>query len=91
MHAAVPIWKALMPAEPRSTTPGAALIAVGVILLLIGIVWMTIIGYYPSQLPVIVIIVAVGALLAWLGQRSYQSAKREIALHRIAQRDETQV
>ncbi|TFD13141.1 hypothetical protein [Cryobacterium sp. TMT4-10] len=76
-----------MSADPRSTTPGAVLASVGVVLLLVGFVWMSVIGYYPDQLPVIIVLVAAGALLAWLGQRMYQSAKRENALHRIKQRD----
>ena len=76
-----------MSADPRFTTPGAALAGVGVVLMVVAFVWMAIIGYYPDQLPIIIVLVAAGALLAWLGQRMYQDAKRENALHRIKERD----
>ncbi|TAJ47296.1 MAG: hypothetical protein EPO52_12400 [Herbiconiux sp.] len=77
-----------MTTEPKSTAPGAALVAVGVILLLIGIIWMAIIGFYPSQLPIILVLLVAGGVLSWAGQRMYQSAKRANAEHRIAQRDD---
>lgn len=91
--AAVPTWDCLsigvkvMAVEPRSTIPGAVLASVGVVLLLAAFVWMVIVGYYPSQLPIIIVMVVTGAVLAWLGQRMYQSSKRTNALQRIEQRD----
>lgn len=77
----------LMSADPRSTTPGVALVGVGAVLALVAFVWMSIIGYYPDQLPVILVLLAAGGVLLWLGQRMYQAAKRENALHRIKERD----
>ena len=77
----------VMSVDARSTAPGAALATVGVALLLAGFIWMAIIGYYPNQLPIIVGLLAVGALLAWLGQKMHQSAKRENALAQIKHRD----
>ena len=77
-----------MAVDRRSTVPGAVLATVGVVLLLVAFVWMSIVGYYPGQLPIIFVFFAAGALLAWQGQRMYQSAKRENALHRIKQRDQ---
>lgn len=76
-----------MSVDIRSTVPGAVLATVGVVLLLVVFVWMAIIGFYPDELPIIIVMGAVGALLTWLGQRMYQSAKRENALNRIEQRD----
>ena len=58
---------------------GAVLATIGVALMLAAIVWMAIIGFYPSQLPITIVMAAVGAVLAWTGQRLYQSAKRETA------------
>jgi hypothetical protein len=66
---------------------GAVLATIGVGLMLAAIAWMAIIGFYPSQLPIIIVMAAVGAGLAWTGQRMYQSAKRETALRQIEQRD----
>lgn len=73
----------LMSADPRSTTPGAALVGVGAVLALVAFVWMSI----TDQLPVILVLLAAGGVLLWLGQRMYQAAKRENALHRIKERD----
>jgi uncharacterized membrane protein len=66
---------------------GAVLAIIGVGIMLAAIGWMSIIGFYPDQLPMIFVMAAVGALLAWIGQRMYQSAKRETALRQIEQRD----
>jgi hypothetical protein len=71
----------------RSVVPGAFLTSIGVALLLWALIWMAAIGYYPSELPMIVALAAVGGGLAWFGQRMYQAAKRENALKAIERRD----
>lgn len=74
--------------DERSTLPGMVLIAIGGALLLAALVWMTVIGYYPNQLPTIIVMLGFGAGLAWFGERMYQTAKRETVLRQIEQRDE---
>lgn len=76
-----------MPVENRSTVPGAVLTGIGVILTLVAIIWASIIGFYPEQLPVILILVALGVGSGWYGQRIYQAAKRENAIRSIRRRD----
>lgn len=73
--------------DKRSHSIGMALMIVGGALLLAALVWMAVIGYYPNQLLIIVVMVAVGAGLAWFGQRIYQNTNRKIASRHIQQRD----
>ena len=80
-----------MPDFERSTVPGAVMATIGVVILLAMAVWMTLVGFYPSQAPIIIVMFIVGGALAWLGQRTYQSAKRENALRTIKQRDARKV
>lgn len=63
------------------------MLVIGGALLLAAIIWMAIIGFYPDQLPIIIVMVVAGALLAWQGQRARDAAKRANALNRIAARD----
>ncbi|QHC57599.1 hypothetical protein [Rathayibacter sp. VKM Ac-2760] len=77
--------------DDRSTVPGTVLTGVGVVLVLIALVWVSIIGYYPQQLPVILVIGAAGVGAALYGRRLLETAKRENALRSIARRDSGQV
>lgn len=70
-----------------STRPGVITITLGAIPTIIGFVWGWVIGYYPGQLPIILVLIFVGLGLLAVGQRMYQSAQRNIALQRIAARD----
>lgn len=49
--------------------------ASGLILVLIAMVKFSIVGYYPSELPLYLTLLIVGGGLIWLGQRSYRSGK----------------
>lgn len=73
--------------EP-SIVPGAVLGTIGSVLVVIGLIWGSVIGYYPSDVPVLLCLFAVGIVLAWIGQRLFQSAKRARALETIRKRDE---
>mgnify|MGYP001090091418 CR=1 FL=1 len=46
-----------------------ALMVIGGILALSGIVWMSIIGYYPNDIPVILGMLAVGAVMLTIGSK----------------------
>lgn len=70
-----------------STRPGVIAIAVGAVPTLIGVIWAFFVGFYPSQLPVILVLLAVGLGLLGAGQKMYQNAQRTIALQRISERD----
>jgi hypothetical protein len=55
--------------------PLGALLAVGGgILVLIGFIWGWVVGYYPSELPVIIVLLLIGAGALWLGSKLYSSA-----------------
>lgn len=70
-----------------SPTPGYIVCGIGVVLIVIGLFWGGVIGYYPSDLPLLLGLLLVGAGMAWGGQRMFQTAKRQNAEHEIAQRD----
>jgi len=53
---------------------GALLAVIGGILALIGFIWGWVVGYYPNELPVIFVLLAIGAGLLWLGSKLYSSA-----------------
>ena len=53
---------------------GALLAVVGGILMLIGFIWGWVVGYYPSELPVIIVLLLIGAGSLWLGSKLYSSA-----------------
>lgn len=53
---------------------GIALMAIGGVLTAIGVIWGSVIGYYPSELPVLIPILLLGAGGLWLGQRLYANA-----------------
>lgn len=70
-----------------SPQPGAIVMAVGSIPTAIGLIWGFVIGFHPSQMPVVLVLLALGLGLLSVGQRMYQQAKRNIAVARIAARD----
>jgi hypothetical protein len=70
-----------------STQPGTAVAAVGAVPTLIGLVWGFVIGFHPSQLPVLLVLLLVGVGLLTVGQKMREAAKRNIALAQIAARD----
>jgi len=53
---------------------GAFLAVVGGILMLIGFIWGWVVGYYPSELPVIIVLLLLGVGLLWLGAKLYGDA-----------------
>ena len=53
---------------------GALLAVIGGILALIGFIWGWVVGYYPNELPVILVLLAIGAGLLALGAKLYSSA-----------------
>lgn len=71
----------------KSPIPGYIVAGIGIVLAVIGLIWGVVVGFYESDLPVLLGLLAVGALLAWIGQRMFQSAKRSQVEQRIAQRD----
>ncbi|MET0930602.1 MAG: hypothetical protein ABWX74_13865 [Aeromicrobium sp.] len=56
---------------------GMLLGAVGGVAVLIAGIKLFVIGYYPDELVLFVVIGAVGAGLCWTGSRIYQTAKQE--------------
>lgn len=54
---------------------GMLFVGAGVILLLIGIVWASIVGYYPSEVPGLLASLGGGALLVFIGSRMVASTK----------------
>ncbi|GAA4531341.1 hypothetical protein GCM10023160_33640 [Brachybacterium paraconglomeratum] len=70
-----------------SPTPGYIVCGIGIALIVIGFIWGFVIGYYPSDLPVLLGLLLVGAGMAWGGQRMFQTAKRQNTEREIAQRD----
>lgn len=71
----------------KSPVPGYIVTGIGLVLAAIGLIWGVVVGFYQSDLPVLLGLLMVGALLAWTGQRMSQSAKRSQVEQRIAQRD----
>lgn len=53
---------------------GAFLLVVGGILVVIGFIWGWVVGYYPSELPVIIVLLLIGAGSLWLGAKLYGDA-----------------
>jgi hypothetical protein len=41
---------------------------------LIGFIWGWVVGYYPNELPVIIVLLLIGAGLLWVGSKVYSSA-----------------
>lgn len=72
--------------KTNSPFPGYLVAGLGLVLVVIGLIWGVVIGFYASDLPVLIGLLAVGALLAWIGQRMFQSAKRAQVEQRIAER-----
>lgn len=54
---------------------GQVLVGVGGTLAAIGFVWAYIIGFYPNELPVIIVFFAVGFLLLFIGSKKLQATK----------------
>lgn len=71
----------------NSPTTGYVLTGIGAVLVVIGIIWAVIVGFYPSDLPMLFGLLIVGAILAWVGQRMSQAAKRRALEQRISERD----
>lgn len=70
-----------------SKNSGYLLAGVGIALLLWGGIWAAVVGYYPDQLPVILVLIFGGLGLAVIGQRIVKKA-REAEVHaQIAKRD----
>lgn len=74
-------------AAPPSEVSGVVVTGVGLVLVAIGLIWGVVIGYYPSDVPVLLGILIAGAITSTVGQRMYQSAKQKQAEVRLAQRD----
>jgi len=76
--------------ETKSPVLGYVLIGIGAILAAIGLIWGVVVGFYASDLPLLLGLLAVGAGLLWFGQRLSQAAKRSNVERRIADRDATE-
>ncbi|MHA3684072.1 hypothetical protein ACXR2T_09280 [Leucobacter sp. HY1910] len=70
----------------KSLIPGYLIMWCGVALLLWGLAWAVIIGYYPSELPFVLGLLVVGSVGAFVGQKMVQAAKRSNVEQRIEQR-----
>ncbi len=62
-------------ADMTKIQTGWLLAGSGLILVLVALVKFSVIGYYPSELPLYVTLLVVGAGLMWVGNRSYRSGK----------------
>ncbi|CAH0215337.1 hypothetical protein SRABI121_02833 [Microbacterium sp. Bi121] len=76
--------------ETKSPVLGYVLIGIGAVLAAIGLIWGVVVGFYASDLPLLLGLLAVGAGLLWFGQRLSQAAKRSNVERRIADRDATE-
>ena len=72
---------------PKSAVPGYLVTGVGVALIVAGLYWGFVTGFYSHELPMLLGLLGVGALLTWIGQRMLESAKKDRIEHRIAERD----
>lgn len=72
---------------PKSPVPGYFVAGIGIVLIGIGFIWGVGIGYYEEDLPMLLGLLVGGAVLALVGQRMFQSAKRRQVEQAIAQRD----
>ncbi|NLE81979.1 MAG: hypothetical protein GX610_20845 [Rhodococcus sp.] len=70
----------------NSQVPGYIVCAVGGALAGIGLIWGVVVGFYPSDRPMVIGLMLVGAALLWGGQRMFQSAKRSQIEQAIADR-----
>lgn len=70
---------AAAPASISSPALGYVVAGIGIALVLAGIVWASVVGFYASDVPVLIGFLAVGALLAWIGQRLLKRSKRSVA------------
>jgi len=66
-------------APARSTLAGYVVSGVGVALVLAGIIWASIVGFYARDLPVLIGLLVAGAVLAWVGRVMIRSSKRRPA------------
>lgn len=73
--------------DTKSPVLGYVLAGIGVVLAAIGLIWGVVVGFYESDLPLLLGLLAVGAGLMWIGQRMSQAAKRSNIERRIADRD----
>lgn len=63
-----------------------AAMGIGVVLMLAGIIWGRVIGFYEHQRPIVLAFVIVGAGLALGGERVSKALKRKHVEQRIADR-----
>ncbi|MGC0369676.1 hypothetical protein [Microbacterium sp. SLBN-111] len=71
----------------NSPVPGYLLTAVGGLLVVIGLIWGAVVGFYPRDLPLLLGLLVVGGILAYIGQRQTTAFKRAEAERRIAERN----
>lgn len=73
--------------KSQSLVSGYVVAGIGIVLVVIGLIWGVVVGFYPGDVPMLLGILAVGAILAWIGDRMIRSAKRAQVEKRIAERD----
>lgn len=76
-----------MDGDSTPLTTAHILRGAGFALTIIGIVWLRTAESYESQMVPTTGLMGVGLLLAWLGQRTLNEAKRAEVEQRIAERD----
>lgn len=70
-----------------SSVLGYVVCGIGVVLIVIGVFWAVVIGYYPEYVPLLLGLLLVGVGAAWGGQRMLQAVRRQSVEHEIALRD----
>lgn len=71
----------------KSPVLGYVFIGVGCVLAGIGVIWGVFIGFYSSDLPLLLGLLVVGLLAMWVGQRITQAAKQDQVRRRIEERN----
>lgn len=65
---------------------GYVVCGTGLALVVAGLIWAAT-GFYAAQAPVLILVLLLGAALAWIGQRTFQKAKEREIQERISARD----
>jgi multisubunit Na+/H+ antiporter MnhB subunit len=63
----------------NGSTKAILVLAVGGILTIIAFIKMSVIGFYPSELLGLTILLAAGLAVLWVGNRMYTNAKKAAA------------